>query len=163
MGSEIHCSARFGKQSSEGKALLEANELIFRGEFRLKIPFAQMKSVKAVNGELRIESPEGRAVRAYSEAGGRILFGTDVGYIQQFDTSEEFLWMSRAGMSFEQILASLTTSPAERFGYSNHSGRIAKGMDADLVVLRADPKQDVTAFSRVRYAIRTGIIIYSAK
>jgi imidazolonepropionase-like amidohydrolase len=102
-------------------------------------------------------------LRAYSEAGGQILFGTDVGYIQQFDTSEEFLWMSRAGMSFEQILASLTTSPAERFGYSNHSGRIAKGMDADLVVLRADPKQDATAFSSVRYTIRSGRIIYSAK
>ena len=55
-------------------------------------------------------------LRAYSEAGGQILFGTDVGYIQQFDTSEEVLWMSRAGMSFEEILASLTTSPAERFG-----------------------------------------------
>ena len=39
-------------------------------------------------------------LRAYSEAGGQILFGTDVGYIEQFDTSEEFVWMSRAGMSF---------------------------------------------------------------
>lgn len=102
-------------------------------------------------------------LRAYSEAGGQILFGTDVGYIQQFDTPEEFLWMYRAGMSFEQILASLTTSPTERFGYSNHSGRIAKGMDADLVVLRADPKQDATAFSSVRYTIRSGIVISSGK
>jgi dihydroorotase-like cyclic amidohydrolase len=44
--------------------------------------------------------------------------------------------MSRAGMSFEQILASLTTILAERFGCFNHTGRIAKGMDADLVDLR---------------------------
>jgi imidazolonepropionase-like amidohydrolase len=58
-----------------------------------------------------------------------------VGCIQQFDTSEEFVWMSRAGMSFQQTLASLTTNPAERFGFSKHSGRIAEGMDADLVVL----------------------------
>ncbi len=71
--------------------------------------------------------------------------------------------MSRAGMSFEQILASLTTNPAERFGYSQHSGGIAKGMDADLVVLSADPKHDTTAFARVRYTIRNGIIIYSAR
>ena len=101
-------------------------------------------------------------LRAYSQSGGQILFGTDVGYIQQFDTSEEFAWMSRAGMTFEQILASLTTSPAERFGYSN-SGRIAKGMDADLVVLHDDPKHDVTAFSKVRYTIRLGKVIYSQK
>jgi len=70
-------------------------------------------------------------LRAYSEAGGQILFGTDVGYIEQFDTSEEFTWMSRAGMNFRQILASLTTNPAQRFGFASHIGRIAKGMDAD--------------------------------
>jgi len=62
MGGEIQCRARLGKQSSEGKALLETSELIFRGEFRLKIPFTQMKSVKAVDGELRIAFSEGKAV-----------------------------------------------------------------------------------------------------
>jgi len=99
-------------------------------------------------------------LRAYSEAGGQILFGTDVGYTEQFDTSEEFTWMARAGMTFRQILASLTTSPAQRFGYSTHSGRIAKGMDADLVVL-SGAAEDVTSFSKVRYTIRLGQIIYS--
>jgi len=102
-------------------------------------------------------------LKAFSQAGGQVLFGTDVGYIEQFDTSEEFVWMSRAGMRFQQILESLTTNPAQRFGYSNHSGRIAKGMDADLVVLRADPAQDATAFSKVRYTIRSGNVIYSEK
>jgi hypothetical protein len=38
-------------------------------------------------------------LRTYSEAGGQILFGTDVDYIDQFDTSEEFEWMSRTGLS----------------------------------------------------------------
>jgi imidazolonepropionase-like amidohydrolase len=102
-------------------------------------------------------------LEAFSRAGGQVLFGTDVGYIQQFDTSEEFTWMSRAGMSFPEILASLTTSPAQRFGYSTHSGRIAKGLDADLVVLRADPAQDTSAFSKVRYTIRGGEVIYAEK
>jgi imidazolonepropionase-like amidohydrolase len=99
-------------------------------------------------------------LKAFSKAGGQVLFGTDVGYIGQFDTSEELLWMSRAGMSFEQILASLTTSPAQRFGYATRSGRIAKGMDGDLVVLDADPGQDAAAFSKVHYTIRGGKLIY---
>jgi hypothetical protein len=43
-------------------------------------------------------------LRAFSEAGGQVLCGTDVGYIQRFDPFEEFKWMSRAGMSFQQIL-----------------------------------------------------------
>ena len=100
---------------------------------------------------------------AFYQAGGQVLFGTDIGYIEQFDTSEEFKWMSRAGMSFQGILASLTTNPAQRFGYATHSGRIAKGMDADLVVLSADPAQNTSAFSKVRYTIRGGDIIYAEK
>jgi imidazolonepropionase-like amidohydrolase len=102
-------------------------------------------------------------LRAFSQAGGQVLFGTDVGYIETFDTSEEFAWMSRAGMNFRQILASLTTNPATRFGYSGHSGRIAKGMDADLVVLDGDPERDVTAFSRVHQVVRGGQLIYPAR
>jgi len=102
-------------------------------------------------------------LKAFSRSGGQVLFGTDVGYIDQFDTSEEFALMSRAGMSFREILASLTTNPAQRFGYAPHSGRIAQGMDGDLVVLSADPAQDATAFSKVRYTILSGKIIYSEK
>jgi imidazolonepropionase-like amidohydrolase len=101
-----------------------------------------------------------RQLQAFSQAGGQVLFGTDVGYIEHFDTSEEFVWMSRAGMNFQQILASLTTNPATRFGYSIHSGRIAKGMDADLAVLEGDPARDVTAFSRVHQVVRGGKLIY---
>jgi imidazolonepropionase-like amidohydrolase len=102
-----------------------------------------------------------RELKAYSDAGGEILFGTDVGYIDHFDTAEEFTLMARAGMSFQQILASLTTNPATRFGYSNRSGSIAKGMDADLVVLNADPAKDVANFSKVQRVIHEGKVIYS--
>ena len=108
-------------------------------------------------------SKAARQLQAFSQAGGQVLFGTDVGYIEQSDTAEEFEWMSRAGMNFGEILASLTTNPAQRFGYSTHSGRIAKGMDADLVILRADPAQSTSAFSQICYTIRNGEIIYAAK
>ena len=77
-----------------------------------------------------------------------------------FDTTEEFKWMSRGGMSYQQILASLTTNPARRFGLDRHSGRIAKGYDADLVVLRSDPAHGAIAFADVQYTIRNGNVIY---
>lgn len=67
MGNELKCKARFGTQESEGKALLETSEILFRGDFRLKIPFAAMKSVKAIAGELRIEFGEGQVSFALGE------------------------------------------------------------------------------------------------
>jgi hypothetical protein len=62
MGNEATCKVRFGKQESEGKALLETSEILFRGAFRLKIPFSSIKSAKAVDGELRLQTAEGSAV-----------------------------------------------------------------------------------------------------
>jgi hypothetical protein len=62
MGSEVRCTARFGREVSEGKALLESNEVLFRGDFRLKIPFASIKLAKAADGELRLETANGVAV-----------------------------------------------------------------------------------------------------
>src|SRR6266849_7089879 len=65
MGQELVCTLRYGKQRSEGKALLETSELIFRGAedgFRLKIVFSNIKSAKAVDGELRLQTAEGLAV-----------------------------------------------------------------------------------------------------
>ena len=62
MGNEAACKVKFGKQQSEGKALLETSEILFRGDFRLKIPFSTIKSAKAVEGELRLQTAEGLAV-----------------------------------------------------------------------------------------------------
>ena len=99
-------------------------------------------------------------LRAYSQAGGEILFGTDIGYIDHYDTTMEFALMSQAGMNYRDILVSLTTNPARRFAHSDRTGRIVKGADADLVVLNADPAQDITAFAKVHYTIRKGNFIY---
>jgi hypothetical protein len=62
MGNELKCRVRFGKKASEGKALLETSEIIFRGDFRLKIPFATIQSSRAVDGELELRTAEGVVV-----------------------------------------------------------------------------------------------------
>jgi imidazolonepropionase-like amidohydrolase len=98
---------------------------------------------------------------AYQRAGGQVLFGTDVGYMTEYDPTQEYLLMSRAGLTPMQILASLTTAPSERFKEADHRGRIAPGMDADLAVLDADPADNPANFAKVHYTIRGGHIIYT--
>lgn len=62
MGRELLCTVRTGGKTSAGKALLETNEIIFRGDPRLKIPFASLKSVVAKDGELHLKWPDNSAV-----------------------------------------------------------------------------------------------------
>jgi imidazolonepropionase-like amidohydrolase len=93
----------------------------------------------------------------YFLKGGTILFGTDVGFQPKYDTSQEFEFMGRA----MEILASLTTTPSRYFNREN-TGRVEKGMEADFVVLDADPAADVRNFAKVAYTIRGGKIIYSS-
>jgi hypothetical protein len=71
MGQELRCTVGFGGRTVDGKAWLETDALIFRpdgaasarGEsLRLNIPFKAMRSVEAVNGDLKITFPQGIAV-----------------------------------------------------------------------------------------------------
>jgi imidazolonepropionase-like amidohydrolase len=99
-------------------------------------------------------------LRSWVRAGGVVLFGTDVGYMTAYDPTEEYALMAKAGMTFPQILASLTTAPADRFGASTQLGRITPGLAADLTILRNDPSKDVRALAAVQYTMRDGTVIY---
>lgn len=63
MGNEANCVLRTNGRKVQGKALLETNEIIFRSEpLRLKIPFREIKAIKAVHGELRVQSGDSAVI-----------------------------------------------------------------------------------------------------
>lgn len=61
MGQEVRCEARFAGRTSAGKALLETDDLIFRGDFRLSIPLKDIQSLAAADGVLQVTWPGGTA------------------------------------------------------------------------------------------------------
>src|SRR5579883_506835 len=99
-------------------------------------------------------------LRSYFAEGGTVLFGTDVGFISKYDTAQEYEFMGRV-MGWRDILASLTTNPSTYF-HAPGKGRVAKGMDADFVVLEADPAVDVRNFARIAYTVRRGQVIFES-
>jgi Protein of unknown function (DUF3052) len=55
MGAEAKCTATVGGKKAVGKALLETDELIFRGEdIRLTIPYKSVSSIDAKDGVLHV-------------------------------------------------------------------------------------------------------------
>ncbi len=102
-------------------------------------------------------------LRQFHNAGVEILFGTDVGYMADYDTTAEYNLMLRAGMDWPAILASLTTAPAMRFGKgdSPYRGTISIGEPADITVFTGDPAQDISNLARVAYTIVDGRVVFS--
>jgi imidazolonepropionase-like amidohydrolase len=120
---------------------------------------------KAKVGQGIIELATGDTVeqlRAFAAAGGQVLFGTDVGYMTDYDPTEEYRLMAHALTPME-ILASLTTAPAARWKEDARRGRVAVGLDADLVVLEGDPAADPRKFAKVACTVRAGRLLYSAR
>ena len=61
MGAEASTTLRIGRQSYEGTALLETDELRFRGTTRLRIALRDVSAVSAKDGTLRVEHANGVA------------------------------------------------------------------------------------------------------
>jgi imidazolonepropionase-like amidohydrolase len=97
-------------------------------------------------------------LRQFSENGGVVLFGTDVGFTKLYDTTLEYELMHRA-LGERQVLAALTTNPAQYFKAAK-KGRVEKGFDGDVVVLDGDPMIEIRNLAKVAYTIRAGQIIY---
>lgn len=62
MGQELACSVLADGKSHRGKALLESNEILFRGGLRLKIPFASIRKMEAGEGKLHVRTKESHYV-----------------------------------------------------------------------------------------------------
>lgn len=59
MGLETTCSATFDGQTSVGRAELQTDHVLFRGDFRVKVPLASIIDVAVKAGVLSLKSAEG--------------------------------------------------------------------------------------------------------
>jgi hypothetical protein len=61
MGQELECRIHLGRRAFTGKAYLETDYILFRGDTRVKIPFKDLTSVTASAGTLKLEYDGGPA------------------------------------------------------------------------------------------------------
>lgn len=122
---------------------------------------AMIPTLKLFSGDDNITEIR-RVVRRFHELGGRLVFGTDTGYLTDYDVAEEFQQLTKASFTWAEILGMLTENPARLFKEQNSRGRVEPGMIADLTLLEADPATDPSALSRVRYTIRSGRVVFAS-
>jgi hypothetical protein len=143
MGNELKCLVHFGKQRGEGRALLETSEIIFRGGFRLKIPFATIKSAKAVDGELRLQTAKGLAVFHLGAAAekwcDKILHPKSRIEKLGVKPNAKVSLLGKFDAEFLHEVSSLTKSV--------NQGKVAP--DADWIFFSADSKAELAATSKI--------------
>jgi imidazolonepropionase-like amidohydrolase len=100
-----------------------------------------------------------RFVRRFQEAGGLVLAGTDMLPWPGAGLHEELRLLVLAGLSPMEALQAATRNAAQALGWEARTGTIAVGLEADLLLLDADPLQDITNTTRIRAVVRAGRLL----
>jgi imidazolonepropionase-like amidohydrolase len=99
-------------------------------------------------------------VREMRQAGVRIMTGSDVAVLNVFPGAslhdELRLFVDSVGMSPMEALESATREPTEWLGLADSVGTIAPGKAADLVLLDANPLDDITNTRRICAVVLRG-------
>jgi hypothetical protein len=160
MGSEAVSRVSYKGRASEGKALMETAEIIFRGgDFRLRIPFEQIASLNVSDGELHVGYDGGIAV---------FELGRDAEKWAEKIRNPRGL-LDKLGVKPGMKIAVLGVEDLEFLSQLRvRIGEPASGeavSEADFVFYEADRVEDLTRLSVLREAIKPagGVWVVSPK
>ncbi|HEY0679004.1 MAG TPA: amidohydrolase family protein [Chitinophagaceae bacterium] len=86
--------------------------------------------------------------------------GTDLRYMTtELSMADEALYFQKAGLSPMKILQIITSGSAKCLGIDNRTGTIRKGMEADLIVLGANPLESLEALKDIRLIVNNGKLV----
>lgn len=108
---------------------------------------------------LAFEAAEARFVRRFHEAGGIVLAGTDEVPFPPFGVSEEMRLLVDAGLPPLAALQAATINPARAMGWDDRLGSMEVGKLADLVLLDANPLDDITNVRKIHAVVADGRLL----
>jgi imidazolonepropionase-like amidohydrolase len=87
----------------------------------------------------------------------KMVFGTDAVAGAHGRNVEELVYrVQKGGQDPHQAVVSATSLAAESLGLGSSIGRIAPGMEADIIAVEGNPAEDITALRRVRFVMKGG-------
>jgi len=99
-------------------------------------------------------------VRQMHEAGAVLAIGTDAPLVPYgAGLHDEFKYFQEAGFSPAEILRFDTINNSAYLGAADHLGRIEVGYDADLILVRANPLQDLSTLRAPEWVLRDGVAV----
>lgn len=103
-----------------------------------------------------------RFLRMLHEAGVALTIGTDLSnpFVSPSGSmAREMILHAEAGIPVWDVLRLATADAADRIGVGGRTGRLAAGMEADIVFLGRDPSLDLSAVADVRAVLSNGAAV----
>jgi imidazolonepropionase-like amidohydrolase len=97
--------------------------------------------------------------KAALAAGVTIASGSDVGVFTHGDEARELELMVAYGMPALDALKSATSIDARVLHMENQIGRVAQGLQADLLAVDGDPTKDMSVLHKVKLVMKAGAIV----
>jgi imidazolonepropionase-like amidohydrolase len=89
--------------------------------------------------------------------GVTICMGGDVGVFSHGDNAREMELMVEYGMKPLEVLRSATSVNADVFGYGEKTGRIKKGLLADIIAVKGDPSKTISDIRNLVLVMKEGM------
>lgn len=106
-----------------------------------------------------------RSVQIADKAGVTMCYGTDLLGPLEVMQASEFSLRKQAGLSNLKILQSATVNAARMLRQEDKLGRIKEGTIADLIILNANPLEDIEVLARPQKhllaVIKDGRVLHS--
>jgi imidazolonepropionase-like amidohydrolase len=97
--------------------------------------------------------------KAATQAGVKMLFGTDAGVYPHGTNAKQFVTMVTWGMTPLQAIQAATVTAGEALGRPNDVGTIAVGHYGDLIGVAGDPLKDVSILQSIAVVIKGGEVV----
>ena len=155
---------RILEQTTHPETLHSRSELRFippqmRGAWVDHNPYAALASPGYIQLVRQIIEFNGELVRAFTAAGIPVLAGTDSmvpGIVPGFALHDELEAMAAAGMSNVRVLEGTTRLACQWLGVDGDRGTVEPGKSADLLLLDADPLENVSNTRKIAAVIARG-------
>ena len=93
-----------------------------------------------------------------SQAGVKIMFGTDRRVRQHGSNARQFACMMQAIIPAMEGIRSATITSARFCGLADRPGSVEAGELADIVAVDGDPLEEITAMQRVSFVVTQGVV-----
>ena len=127
---------------------------IYNTEYTLAFGEANGVPEENINKEKRVSKAQRESFRRATQAGVKMVFGSDAAIYPHGDNGNQFSRMVMFGMTPLQAIQAATVNSAALLKQSENLGQIKKGYLADIVAVEGNPLEEIEILANVKFVMK---------